>query len=415
MRATPQAPASLPGVWPLCLLFLLLLSAAGVVAFMVIPSGPSPKTPKSKRGDRVRRRSNLAEDVAAAESSFNPGEMTSLQLRPYEKALAQMQASGTAASDTGAISAIETELKLPPHTLLIFVNWKKKQSEALPPEKTDTERKAAKKAKVEAEMEATQKARQAQLDQEKQLAAAAIKREYDHDLDNMMLKAARACLADLGEGDLDIRSSVIRVLARTDRHGNKLFFTIGRRTLFKHAQKLSLNANYRPNTKGGAPSVVNSEEGGAFIFYLRAEYAKYNRTAQNSKQLADLNKFIVDRYKLMFFANQDATPPEISNRTLRRLRQLMKVKPGAAKFVSVRRWEAMGDPRYRTAICMRARCACIDIAHRNYISWYCTSNVAMKDVPVELRFNWDDTSLFVAGEQRGAGEPSRRCMLPELY
>ena len=51
-----------------------------------------------------------------------------------------------------------------------------------------------------------------------------------------------------------------------------------------------------------------------------------------------------------------------------------------------------------------------NIVHRNYISWYVAATVAMKDVPFELRFNWDDTSLFVAGEQRGPGKSNHRCM-----
>jgi hypothetical protein len=86
-------------------------------------------------------------------------------------------------------------------------------------------------------------------------------------------------------------------------------------------------------------------------------------------------------YKAKFFINKDAAAPEIPAPTLRKIRKLIKVRMGAGKGVSGRRWEAMGDPR-------------------NYISWYCTSYLAFKDVPLELRFNWDDTSLFVAGEDR---------------
>lgn len=40
---------------------------------------------------------------------------------------------------------------------------------------------------------------------------------------------------------------------------------------------------------------------------------------------------------------------------------------------------------------------------RNYVSWYIAAVLGFKNVPLELRFNWDDTSLFVAGEERGAG------------
>ncbi len=101
-------------------------------------------------------------------------------------------------------------------------------------------------------------------------------------------------------------------------------------------------------------------------------------------KMKEMNNFIVSRYKAKFFTNHRASVPEFSAKVLRKLRRLMRLKTGAVKFVSARRWEAMGDPR-------------------NYISWYIAATIAFKDVPLELRFNWDDTSLFVAGEQHGRG------------
>ena len=100
--------------------------------------------------------------------------------------------------------------------------------------------------------------------------------------------------------------------------------------------------------------------------------------------IPELNKFIAERYKVKFFTNRQATIPQFSEKVLRKLRRSMRLRPGAVKFVNARRWEAMGDPR-------------------NYISWYVAAMIAFKDVPLELRFNWDDTSLFVAGEQSGRG------------
>ena len=112
---------------------------------------------------------------------------------------------------------------------------------------------------------------------------------------------------------------------------------------------------------------------------------KLTRTAQNCKKLEEVNNFIRDSYKLRYYQNQEASAPEIPKKTLKKLRGLMNAKGlGAARYVSVRRWEAMGDPR-------------------NYMSMYIAANISMKNVPLELRFNWDETSLFVAGEHRNTG------------
>ncbi len=145
--------------------------------------------------------------------------------------------------------------------------------------------------------------------------------------------------------------------------------------------------------------MINNPEGADFVDFLKDRFFRFisktqtinntlnlfhrqQRTGQNAIQsVAEMNTFIINMYKSKYYVNKDAAAPEIPDKTLRKLRKLMKVKKGSAKAVSARRWEAMGDPR-------------------NYISWYCTSSLAFRDVPLELRFNWDDTSLFVSGEDR---------------
>jgi hypothetical protein len=382
----PKTPVSLPSG----ISFLILLCVVGVLAVMGGIGAKSPRT------GRKAARAQLSEEKSAAERSFDPDQLDSLRLRPYEKALLHMRDNGITASDSAALSSLETEFRLAPHTLLIFYNWKKKQASALPPEPTDAERKAAKRAKKGKEDQAAAEEQQERLDQEKQFAADAIAGEYNSNRDRMMFAAVQEALSDFrsslcdGDGkpledlnhDARLGAAVDRVLAQTDKYGNKLYHTIQPRTLIKHARAALLDVNYRPKTKGGAPSVLNSPWSHEFILFLKEQYASMNRTAQNSRNMTDMNQFIIDRYKLMFFKNQEATAPEMSAHTLRKLRKVMKVKAGAANYVSARRWEAMGDPR-------------------NYMSWYVAVTVAMKDVPLELRFNWDDTSLFVAGEQRG--------------
>ncbi len=163
------------------------------------------------------------------------------------------------------------------------------------------------------------------------------------------------------------------------------YFSLTSKTIFKHASRLLDDSKYVPLPRGGAPSIINNPDGAEFIQFLRERLVKSTRTAQNCKKLEDLNAFIRESYKLRYYTNQDASAPDIPKKTLRKLRGLMKAKGiSAARYVSARRWEAMGDPR-------------------NYMSWYIASSIAMKNVPLELRFNWDETSLFVAGEQRNTG------------
>jgi hypothetical protein len=173
-------------------------------------------------------------------------------------------------------------------------------------------------------------------------------------------------------------------VASTDEFGNNVYHTISYRTLIKHVHRCAENPQYVPKTAGGAPSIINCPEGDEFVAFLRAEFIKANRTGHNSMKIPELNAFIAERYKVKFFTNRQATIPQFSDKVLRNLRKQMRLRPGAVKYVNARRWEAMGDPR-------------------NYISWYVAAMIAFKDVPLELRFNWDDTSLFVAGEQSGRG------------
>ncbi len=170
-----------------------------------------------------------------------------------------------------------------------------------------------------------------------------------------------------------------------DEYGNLKYYSLQPRTIFKHASRLLDDSAYVPLPRGGLPSIINNPDGAEFIAFLKQRFVKATRTAQNCMQYEELNKFIRESYKLRYYSNQDASAPDIPKKTLRKLRGLMKAKGfGAARYVSARRWEAMGDPR-------------------NYMSMYIGSYVSLKNVPLELRFNWDETSLFVAGEQRNTG------------
>lgn len=170
-----------------------------------------------------------------------------------------------------------------------------------------------------------------------------------------------------------------------DIYGNFKYHRLQARTICKHAARLLDDSSYIALPKGGKPTVVNSPDGAEFVAFLKNRFKIQTRTAQNCMKYDELNRFICNSFKIRYYSNPGAVAPEIPRKTLRKLRGLMKAKGfGSARYVSARRWEAMGDPR-------------------NYMSMYIGANIAMKDVPLELRFNWDETSLFVAGESRNTG------------
>ena len=281
------------------------------------------------------------------------------------------------------MSRLDAECNLPCHTLVMFMAWKKKQPQELAAGKSAADRVAAARKKQKLNEAAVQKDWEESRARAKQDAADLILQRYKKHLNELVAEAARAAI-NLCNSDVTLDAAVKEVAVLTDEYGNFIYHTLQARTIKKHAEKIQDNPSYKPLPKGGKPSVINSPDGDEFIAFLRVQFLKKTSTAQNCMKYEELNKWIAEMYKLRYFSIQDATPPEISAVTLRKLRSKCKMREhGAARVVAARRWEAMGDPR-------------------NYMSFYIAASLGMKDVPLELRFNWDDTSLFVAGEDRGA-------------
>jgi hypothetical protein len=123
-----------------------------------------------------------------------------------------------------------------------------------------------------------------------------------------------------------------------------------------------------------------------FLAFLRAQFDAREGPLQDalmSRKGAGkkLHDWIADQYKAHYFKNSDAVARPIPLQTVKKLKKFMKLRGGAVHFVNARRFEAMGDPR-------------------NYMAFYCAAKIGFGDRPPALRFNYDDTSLFVCADSR---------------
>jgi hypothetical protein len=154
------------------------------------------------REERAKNRESLILEVTEAQSQFFPELLNVVDSRRYEQVYSQAQARSISASDAKALSALEEEFQIPPHTLSKFINWKKRQPRELPyNSKTIAERKAASRLKELKSQAALDKSREdlhieqynAAL-QRKQAAADVIKRRYEFNRDAMISEAARCSI-----------------------------------------------------------------------------------------------------------------------------------------------------------------------------------------------------------------------------
>ena len=151
------------------------------------------------------------------------------------------------------------------------------------------------------------------------------------------------------------------------------------RAVFNCASQLQANPNFEPvSAKGGRQTPANNP---IFVANLKAAIEARDPTLQNTLAGEDLEAFILKFYQEFFSLNPHAVLDPIPTKTMRKLKKAAKLKGRKIHFVSHRRWEAMGDVR-------------------NYVSYYCAIFLAFRGVPLELRFNWDDTSLFVCADSR---------------
>ena len=152
---------------------------------------------------------------------------------------------------------------------------------------------------------------------------------------------------------------------------------LGARGLGSIFLKMRHDADYEPRCQGGRPTILNSSTSDAFWEFVAAELKTKNPSGQSG--VYDREKFICDSW-LKFHSKNDATLlPDIKAKTMKRCLEMMDTfsfkEPARKK--NVRGAEAMDDPR-------------------NFIAFAAVCLALMKDVPDDLKLNYDDVTFMVA-------------------
>ena len=140
------------------------------------------------RAERIRKRSDLSEDIHAAQVNFKPELLTLLESKPYERAYSKCLRDGISTGDVRAVSTLEQEFNLAPHTFSVFALWKRKQPQELVCDvKSGNARMAEQRRKKQKADEDVRKAQHLEYEEEKRAAADAIASSYKRSKSGMIL------------------------------------------------------------------------------------------------------------------------------------------------------------------------------------------------------------------------------------
>ena len=152
---------------------------------------------------------------------------------------------------------------------------------------------------------------------------------------------------------------------------------LGARGLVTQFHKMRNDESYEPKCQGGRPTILNSSTSDAFWEFVAAELKTKNPSGQSG--VYDREKFIGDSWLKFHSKNDAAFLPDIAAKTMKRCLELMDTfsfkEPARKK--NVRGAEAMDDPR-------------------NFIAFAAVCLALMKDVPDDLKLNYDDVTFMVA-------------------
>jgi hypothetical protein len=153
------------------------------------------------------------------------------------------------------------------------------------------------------------------------------------------------------------------------------------RAVYNCARELQANAEFVPTTVAGRKTCANDP---TFLAALKSAILERDVPGQAALIGPELEKFVRDFQQKHYALNPHATMSKMPSKTLKKIKTLVKIKGQKIHYVSARRYEAMGDPR-------------------NYVPFWCASFLAFRGVPLELRFNWDDTSIYLSSDMRDGG------------
>jgi hypothetical protein len=152
---------------------------------------------------------------------------------------------------------------------------------------------------------------------------------------------------------------------------------LGARGLVSCFLKMRADSDYVPKCQGGRPTILNSSTSDKFWEFVEAELKIKNPTGQSG--VINREKFICDSW-LKFYSKNDATlMPDIKPKTMKKCLERWDTFSFAepARKKNVRGAEAMDDPR-------------------NFIAFAAVCLATMKDVPDDLKLNYDDVTFMVA-------------------
>jgi hypothetical protein len=166
-------------------------------------------------------------------------------------------------------------------------------------------------------------------------------------------------------------------------------YSYEKKSIFKAAEltrkNVGLELSFKP--KGGRPTALNNEKGTAFVIFIKSEFEKADMVGQSAIRGKFFDSWVAKKHNEFYHPNLRVPAKEfqqLSPRVMAQIKAELKAIKCTVQYVSGRRLEAMGDVR-------------------NYVTWMIAATLGMKDVPLELRFNYDDTSIMFGDHNEVAG------------
>jgi hypothetical protein len=215
-------------------------------------------------------------------------------------------------------------------------------------------------------------------------SAAAIEKELAYRAEEL-LDAAKHAIDRFEAQDANTKRSLFTMCDEIAGEGH---FVFDKRTIHKAAQKIREKPEQQLSLRvhGGKKTAINNDRGGEFIEFIKLSFEKRDQVGQEALRGEKFNSWISKKHQQFYFPDARAPIPvePLSMYVISQIKAELKAVKQKVKYVSARRLEAFGDVR-------------------NYITHMIASTLAMKDVPLELRFNYDDSSLMFGDHNEVAG------------
>jgi hypothetical protein len=364
------------------------------------PNRSAVERPNFVRADRARFRERSLAAWGTRKNSMS--DLSALERRKYSAVADKFAAQFQEAADRQELTlefranlalSLEKEHGLKQSTLLKFIEHESKAPSSLQHAPPLADRQA-KLRKIDAppiepaiipDVSAAVRIPLDAADKQLLQSAAALEKESAYRAEEL-LEAAKEAVKRFKSLDATETKSLFTVCAAI--HNERLYI-FDKRTIHKAAEKLMQNPEQELSFRGiqgGRKTAINGDQGDAFIEFVKLEFAKRDQVGQDSLKGDKFNGWIEKRRQRFFYPESLVPVPAepLSNHVISQIKAELKAVRQKTKYVSGRRLEAFGDPR-------------------NYVSWMIAATLGMKDVPLELRFNYDDSSLMFGDHNEVAG------------